>query len=197
VNPHSYYYRWFDNSPRGPMPWQALGSTGIVGGIHLSVLRLTEPAADATTVRDALQYALDMQRDAKDADDSYVAGVRAYDTWIASLHHDDSNPHGASFNAQYWAECRRLAVQFLEEARKRLANRKLAPLLDDAKRHYAIVVKHLDAVANALPMDGEWEPRLKDAKLVQRLVEHLEAARDAERQGLAVLERIVRALPAK
>jgi hypothetical protein len=128
--------------------------------------------------------------------DNYTPGLRAYDTWIAALRDPDVNPHGASFNVQYWAECRRLAVGFLEEARERLDDPELAPLFDEALGHYRTVSEHLDAVAEALPMDNQWGPRLKDEELVDGLIEDLRAARAAEAEGLEVLRRIAAALGA-
>jgi hypothetical protein len=193
-----YYYRGFDNSPQGPIPWQALGTTGIVGVVHVAAVRATDPADDRTAVAEAIRFGLDMQEQAADTpeDAGYMEGIRAYDWWVAALRDPDANPHGASFNAQYWAECRRLAVEFLEEADERLADAELAPLFADAAAHYRTVAEHLNAVAEALPMDGEWGPRLEDNALVSRLIAHLEAARDAEREGLAALARLLDALEA-
>ncbi|KPK58921.1 MAG: hypothetical protein AMK73_08930 [Planctomycetes bacterium SM23_32] len=191
-----YYYRGFDNSSQGPIPWQALGTTGIVDVVHVAAIRATEPADDRTAVRDAIRFALDMQQQAASTPDdaAYMRGVRAYDWWIAALRDPDSNPHGASFNAQYWAECRRLAVEFLKEADGRLADPELAPLFADAAADYATVSENLNAVAEALPMDGEWEPRLKDDHLMNELIAHLEAARDAEEKGLEALARLLQVL---
>lgn len=191
-----YYYRGFDNSSQGPIPWQALGTTGIVDVVHMAAVRPAEPADDATAVREALQFALAMQQGGEDAPDDagYMPGIRAYDRWIAALRDPESNPHGASFNAQYWAECRRLAVAFLQEASDRLGNARLDPLLEEAQAHYETVSEHLDAVAEALPMDGQWGARLKDAELVGELVTHLEAARAAEAKGLAALSRLLSAM---
>jgi hypothetical protein len=187
-----YYYRGFDNSSQGPIPWQALGTTGIVGVVHMASVHLTNPADDRTAVRDALGYALDMQEEAEE--DNYTSGLRAYDTWIAALRDPGVNPHGASFNAQYWAECRRLGVAFLEDARGRLDGPGLSALFDEALEHYRTVSEHLNAVAEALPMDNQWGRRLKDEELVDGLIAHLRAAHAAEAEGLEALARIVVAL---
>jgi hypothetical protein len=183
-----YYYRGFDNSAQGPIPWQALGTTGIVGVVHMAAVHAAEPADDRMGVRDAIDFALDMQ--ARVEEDNYTWGLGAYDTWIAALHDPGVNPHGASFNAQYWAECRRLAVDFLKEADVRLADPGLSPLFAEAVADYGEASENLNAVAEMLPMDGQWGPRLKDQELVGGLVSHLQAARAAEEEGLAALGRI-------
>jgi hypothetical protein len=169
-----------------------LGTTGIVGVVHMAAVSLGEPADDRTALRDAVQYALDMQEVAEE--DNYTWGLNAYDVWIAALHDPGVNPHGASFNAQYWAECRRMAVAFLEEADERLADAGLSPLFADALAAYGNVSENLNAVAEALPMDNEWGPRLRDEALVDGLIARLQAARAAEEAGLGALEQIAERL---
>jgi hypothetical protein len=187
-----YYWKAGDET-KGPVPWQALGTTGIVGLVLVSSVTPAEPADDAKTVGDALRFALDLQQKGSrtPADAVYMPGLRGYDHWIRALEAGDSNPHGASFNAQFWAECRRFAVDFLQEAKQRLGDRKLDPLFDEATAHYQVVAQNLNRVAELFPMDGKWEPRLKDQQLCREAIASLRAARQAEERGLAALAKIV------
>ena len=105
---------------------------------------------------------------------------------------------GQAYNAQCWAECRRHAVAFLEEAKQRLADPKLAPLFDEALARYRIVSEQLGAVAKAFPFKvgdtAGMNERIRDAGRRAKAVEALTAARDAEAAGLKALGRIVDAL---
>jgi hypothetical protein len=188
-----YYYRAIPSlETDGPLAWDKLGTTGRVGGVAVTAVRLTKPASDRQTVMDALRFAVEMQRKgaATAPDAAYMPGVAGYDWWIAALQREDTNPIGASFNAQFWAECRRMAVEFLKEAKGRLNDPGLAPLFDEAIGHYTTVAGKLSSVAELFPMDGQWAARLKDKALCARAIEALKEARAAEAKGLLVLARI-------
>ena len=159
----------------------------------VTAVRLTKPASDRQTVMDALRFAVEMQRKgaATAPDAAYMPGVAGYDWWIAALQREDTNSHGASSNAQFWAECRRMAVEFLKEAKERLSDPDLAPLFDEAIGHYTTVAGKLSSIAELFPMDGQWAARLKDKALCGRAIAALKEARAAEAKGLRVLARIV------
>lgn len=193
-----YYYRALgSNESRGPIPWRALGTTGNVGIVLMKSLKLETPSDDATTVRDALRFALDFQKEAASVpeDAAYISGLRAYDMWIAALRDPESNPHGASFNAQFWAECRRFAVEFLEAAKARVGNERLTPLFDEAISDYREVAGNLSRAAELFPMDGQREARLKDEQIRAEATRTLQAARAAEEKGLDALARLLNAMP--
>ena len=163
-----------------------------MGVVLATSLRLSEPAGDRQAVMDALRFAVEMQRKgaALPASAGYMPGIGGYDWWMAALQRDDVNAHGASFNAQFWAECRRNAVEFLKEAKGRLKDEKLDPLFDEAVGDYEVVADNLGEVASMFPMDAQWDARLKDKALCARAIAALKAARQAEAKGLLVLARI-------
>ena len=191
-----YYYRALgSNETRGPVHWQALGTTGNVGVVLACAVRLSDPADVTVAVRDALDFALEMQDWSASAGGgpAYTSGVKGYDTWIAALRRDDTNPHGAAFNAQFWAECRRFAAQFPAEAKERVLRDELDDLFDEAQDLYEDVRDNLVELAALFPMHDS-EENLHDAERVRKAAAALARARDAEWEALDVLERIHDAL---
>lgn len=156
-----------------------------------------------TTVREALQFAIE-HGSGKHSHEKWHTGLAAYDTWIKALS-DETVPadkvagFGQAYNAQCWAEARRHAVTFLEQAAKRLAgDGALAPLLARATDHYRVVSKNLDIVAEAFPFDlrdkKAMDARIADAALRAEAVKALTAARAAESAALKALVPLVKAL---
>lgn len=155
-----------------------------------------EAADDATTVRQALTFALEIA-DNPDAwiGDHYRAGLEGYDNWIRALAEGKASAIGMRYNAGVWLECRKNAVGFLQGARERLSGRADAAL-DEAVEHYRAVFEGLASVAEIYP----WEEGASDEDTLpideksRAAVKALQTAKDAEAAGLQALERIVRTL---
>lgn len=199
------YYFWKTDmgamDETGPLPWEQLGEVGGVHMIDVQYLSAVEPPADdREVVRAALQWAVRFGAQG-DADDpqrnpAYASGLAAYDEWLTAL--DDpgcweGRPIGAMYNAQVWRECRRYAVQFLTEARDRLADDGLAPLFDAAIGHYGAVETALGSVCDQFWFESPDSKRPAQERH-ERAAAGLTAARDAEQHGLAELQRVVDAL---
>jgi hypothetical protein len=98
---------------------------------------------------------------------------------------------GHGYNAAVWAECREMAVAFLEEARKRLPG-KADAAVDEAIGHYKVVRDKLRAV-------GEMHPFKPDMPMTETLkspeaAKLVREAGAAERKGLESLRKIAAAL---
>ena len=190
-----YYYRDFDNSKKGSKPWQKLGDTGI-GVIEMYVVKKGNPADDSGTVREAFAFVLEHSTNPKKwIHPKYQSGITGYDTWITALETNKADGVGNAYNAAVWNECRQLATTFLEEAKRRL-NEELAPLFDRAIGPYEKVAENLERVTKLFPFTGPNTKgdEIKEPERVQTGLEHLKAARTAEKEGLNALSMILKNL---
>lgn len=203
-NEGNYLFLDFDDSI-GRIHHSKLGDTGI-GAHYLLIVRPGEPAEDETTVREALEFALEVAAGQYGHGGEYATGVAGYDQWISALEEPDAMledevaGHGFAYNAACWAECRRHAAEFLEEARRRLDRDDLEDDLAEAAEHYGTVATRLTEVSELFPMnpaEGEaMGKRLHDASRRETALGALGAARTAEVAGLRALSRIALALGA-
>jgi hypothetical protein len=191
------YYYWCPGCEegRGPKRWQELGDSGI-GVLELYSVSPGEAADDATTVREALTFGIDHAADRDQwTFEHYRAGLAGYDNWIGALQAGTASDMGTRYNTGVWLECRRNAAAFLEEARTRLAGRADCPF-EEASARYRAVAEWLGRVAELYP----WSFEASDAEMLpvddtsRAAVEALQAAKEAEADGLKALEAIVAAL---
>ena len=180
---------------KGPKPWQDLADTGI-GVLELYSVWPGETADDATTVKQALTFALEHAANPKAwIFEHYRAGLEGYDNWIRALQQGEASDMGMRYNTSVWLECRKNAVGFLAEAKERLAGQADAAF-DEALAHYTAVSERLGQVAQIYP--SSFESSAEDLLSVddesQAAVEALKMAREAEAAGLRALETIIQAL---
>ncbi len=185
----------------GRKPHDKLGESEI-GWACVRSVQPCEPADDRTVVREAVKFAL-AHGAGEHSSDMYHTGLSGYDTWIAALADPnglggEDEGFGLAYNAQCWAECRKYAAAFLAEAKTRLADEQLAPLLDEALTHYVTVAAELKTVAETYPFDfrdrDAMAQRAVDADRRATALEALRAARAAEEEGLKALAKIAKAL---
>ncbi len=175
---------------KGPKPWQELGDTEI-GVIEMHSVKPGQGADDATTVKEALAFALEHAKSpAKWILPKYKAGLAGYDAWIGALEGGTAHGFGMAYNAAVWSECRSHAVLFLQEAKERLAERGSA-LFDAAIGQYQTVSQNLNAVADTFPFHGLEPAHIKDETRIRTALEALRTAREAEADGLETLRKIV------
>ncbi|MBD3364614.1 hypothetical protein GF359_05310 [candidate division WOR-3 bacterium] len=175
-----------------PKLWMELGETDI-GVIDMHAVRPLEegPADDVTVVKAALEFAVAYAQTGKWA--FAGAGSKGYDNWIKAFESGKAHPHGAAYNAAVWTECRKYAVEFLKEAKKRLDD-KLSPMFDEATSHYKIVRDNLEQVAELFPFQGMDPEHVKDKERTKKAIEALKVSREAEEKGLAALEKIAESI---
>ncbi len=177
---------------KGPKPWMELSCTEI-GSLEMYSVRRGKAADDATTVKEALEFALEHSKSpAKWIHPKYKAGPAGYDKWIQALETGKANKFGAAYNAAVWNECRQYAVKFLEEAKERIRGR-YSPLFENAAENYKVVAQNLQRVSQLFPFPPKDEEN-KNADICKAAIEYLRKARSSEELGLKTLEDIVKAL---
>lgn len=186
-----YYYSGGGADPiKGPKPWQELGESDI-GLVEMYSIKPGQPTDDATTVKEALEFALEHSKDKKWILPRYNSGLAGFDKWIETVAKGEAMGVGMAYNAAVWAECRALGLQFLREARQRLDG-SMSPLLDEAINSYSPVVDSLNRLVDIFPFPPDGE--IEDKERIKKALEHLKRAREAEEKGLKSLEKIVAAL---
>ena len=177
----------------GHKPWQDLAETGI-GWLMAASVHQVPAAEDQETVKRTIEFALAFAASGTDGvHQEYAAGIAGCDNWIRALETGPADGFGPAYNAAVWSECRQHAAPFLWEARDRLAC-EVAPLLDQAIRHYGNVAGHMKAVSDAFPFFGGRPEHVQDDTRIRFAIEHLKVAREMEMAGLGSLEDIVSAL---
>jgi hypothetical protein len=185
----------------GPLAWDEYGDGGVVHMIAMQFVSLgAPPAAPREVVKAALQWAVRFGARG-DADDphrnaAYASGLAAYDQWIAALDDPEcwkGDCSGAMYNGEVWRECRHYAVEFLKEAKHRVGDDNLAPLFDEAIRHYERVEAKLGVECEQFGIDSPAKaaPQAERSQKAQRA---LREAKYAEDSGLKALARLTAAL---
>jgi hypothetical protein len=177
-----------------PKPWQELGEAE-TGVLYMSSVKPGQAKSDSAVVKEALAFAVEHSSNPKKwTFPKYMTGPAAYDNWIGALESETALGFGVAYNAEVWHECRHLAVEFLKEAKKRLANPKLDLLFDEACGRYEVVRDKLKEITGLFPFLAFVPEHIKDAARREKAINLLKATRDAESRGLETLAKIVEAL---
>jgi CubicO group peptidase (beta-lactamase class C family) len=194
-DPNGYYFKGVHRlSGTGPKHWQRLGKTSI-GRLSVKFVKPCTPASDRQTIKEALQFALKLSTNTGNwTYKGYKLGLAAYQQWIKAIEEKRANGYGMAYNSAAWAECRKYAVQFLQESKSRISS-KLNPLFEEAIEHYHEVSHHLDRISQMFPFqnttDAQMQIGIEDHQRCRKAIWHLERAMGAEGAGLKVLRRIV------
>jgi len=183
-----------DNAPGD---WRKFGADA-VGFLEIWSIRPGQKADDETTIKAALSFAADMAKAPDERTiDQGTGGLSGYDNWIVGLESGKGDAFGGAYNTAIWSECRRFAVEFLEEANQR-TGKKYDSLFQPAIEQYKVVSDNLNEVEKLFPYksatEDEWKQNMEDSQRRQKAVEHLKAAKAAEAAGLELLGKIVEAL---
>jgi len=195
VDDTGYYYKgYFQEEGAGPKPWQTIGKMFL----DITVVKhVKDPIDETKQVKDALQWALRLA----DNDEEWIqapryqAGLQGYDAWITTLEKGAAVQFGNAYNAMVWWECRDMAHHFFIEAMERLSS-KTKPFIDKASQFYRQVSEHLLAFTKLFPFEKDkltMDP-IPVSDTVREGVQHLKKAREAEAQGLKVIETIIEKL---
>lgn len=179
---------------KGPIKWQDVG-TSEIGILEMYSVHETPASEPEVVVKQAFEKVLHHSTNPGEwIFDNYSSGILGFDKWIVAVEEGSANSMGLAYNAAVWAECRKYAVEFLNEAKKRLP-KETGQLFETSIKHYDEVSKNLDRVAKIFPfevgMPGEpigVSLKSKDGS------GYLTAARNAEEKGLESLKPIVEAL---
>ena len=90
--------------------------------MEFHIVKPWEKVPDRKTIKEALQFALDISKSPeKWIISGYKSGFAGYELWINALKENRADAFGTAYNAATWAECRKYAVEFLKEAKHRLS----------------------------------------------------------------------------
>lgn len=189
-----YYYSGYISG--GPVPWQKLGDFD-VRSVQVYSVEPCTPAPDRKVVRDALATILHGVEDPQgwtlgpSFGTGFRSGLAAYELWAEALEAGRAGRDSHTYNAQMWSECRRMAVEFLDEARRRLPGRCDAAFEQAADR-YSVVRDRLLALLDLHPYrePADWGEMLASPRAAALVRE----AGAAEREGVASLRLILAAL---
>ncbi len=158
-----YYYSSYETG--GPVKWEEYGNHDVKVVAAYSV-EPCAPAPDRKVLKDVLEAVVQhastpLGWHGVEDEEIYTTGPTAFDVWADSLESGEAKRDGTSYNALVWHECRAQAVDFLQEARQRLAG-EISPACDralaDAAAAYAQVRDALKELSLLVPMNMEiWD----------------------------------------
>jgi CubicO group peptidase (beta-lactamase class C family) len=186
-----YYHKgWEAEQGKGPVYWYELGQTDIgLLGMHF-VRPVSSNVPYQEIVKKAFQFVLDFSANSKQwVPGDCRAGPEGYARWISLLEAGKEDEYGVSYNAAEFAEGRKFAVEFLEEAKAHLAP-ELSPLFDQAIQQYRLAAQNLEKMSQTFPHNVPATQRaanLKDQERRLAAIQYLRGAKDAEVEGLKVL----------
>jgi CubicO group peptidase (beta-lactamase class C family) len=186
-----YYYKgWEAEQGKGPVYWYELGQTDIgLLGMHF-VRPVSSNVPYQEIVKKAFQFVLEFSANSKQwVPADCKAGPEGYARWISLLEAGKEDEYGVSYNAAEFAEGRKFAVEFLEEAKVHLGS-ELSPLFDQAIQQYRVVAQNLQKMSQVFPHDVPATQRAAnviDEQRRQSATQCLRVAKDAEVEGLKVL----------
>jgi len=175
----------------GPKPWNEVGNSKI-GVLEIYSVYPTETANPVKAIKDSLEKVLYHASNPPDLIfPNYRSGLAGYDWWIDAIEDGSALTMGHSYNAAVWSECRKYAVEFLKEAKKHVDS-DAKKLLDDARSSYIISARNLERVFKDYP----FSPKLEQTPLgiddrTHYTVQRLKRAKEAEKNGLAILKSLV------
>jgi transcriptional regulator with XRE-family HTH domain len=173
----------------GPKPWHELGDSEW-GVLEVHIVRPGHIADNLKTIRDVFTLAIEHagRRPSGPLDD--LTGTEGYEHWIEAISSRTADSLGLAFNADFYARARRLAVEFLIEARQRTGNA-FPRLFAEAIEAYETVSASMDRLAALFPLPGndEW---IANDQLREDAVRSLRAAMMAEERGRIAIVRLLK-----
>lgn len=186
----SQYFFDGPNKGAGVLPFEKLGKTE-VPLIHLLTIDTKTPESDAKIIKDTLEFAVFESTNPASMhwhDHGYAGGLDAYELWAQELEKGDILGTGAHYNAQCWAEARKNALLFLNEAMHKLPSLKRD--FENAVVEYGIVENSLSQVAEFFPF-FQFDPNhAKEQDRVEKTAELLRKAKVAETRGIEILKEL-------
>jgi hypothetical protein len=160
------------------------------GGVYVlafpTVMAMPQELAD----RDAIIGAIEAMS-WRIMDPKYASSDAAYELWISELQTNQAEPMGLAYNAQCWADARRLAERFVDRLAGRI--KVVASKLTAAHGHLARCADALERVAKLFPFPAPGKPMSADTR--HSAIEALRTARTADIDALVALRETATAWP--
>lgn len=193
-----YYYKGRDNREGlNRVYWVELGNTNIgLLGMHIvKPVELNLPVNDM--LKQAFQFVVEHFNNSKKwINSDCKAGAKGFDRWISALSNGTIDPEGAVHLAATIGEYRYYAVEFLRDMRTRF-DPELRSFFDEALDLYQISSESINKVAELFPANSgfdQWVKYINDKSRCAKAIEHLENAKNAEMEGILILEKIIEIL---
>jgi hypothetical protein len=179
-------FRQCSGEPEEPIPWDKLEAPG-----GPNVMAFPTPTSHRVEDGDrfALSTAVERLRPWSptwDGRPGHVSGLAAYDAWVSGLTSDRAVPFGAAYNAQCWAEGRRLAAEYVAGVAARHPEKEA---LADAAGAYADAARAMGRVAELFPFRMPAQPASEEA--VAQAAEALRAAKESEARAANSIAQVV------
>ena len=177
-----------------PKPWRDVGESGI-GMLEILTLKPAEPVNKEQIIQDALAFVIAFNEGSAEwVLPGYRSGQDAYDVWIEALKSGKATLMGHAYNSAVWAECRKNALAFLQEA-KREINGKLGASIHGSIRSYGEIAQRLTNVSALYPfLENNRDGKVGKNPKSKKAVEHLKAAKRAEAEGIGYLKDLLKEL---
>ena len=165
------------NEPQPPVRFDQIEAPGGPYVLGFPAAMTPPQSADRDAIADAVRI---MSADPLEED--WGVGASAFDVWSRSLENNEAATFGNAYNAQCWAEARRLAERFVARVAER--NENVPPL----RLAHAALKRSADAladVAELFPFPGKAEDLSDSAR--RQAAERLRAAKAADADALTLL----------
>ena len=156
-------YRKTLNQPQPPVKFDELDAPG---GLYTLGFPTAMKTPRETADRGAIEHAVQVMSE-RFTDHDLASGLDAYDLWIEQLEQNKAVAFGNAYNAQCWAEARRLAERFVGGVAERNAT---VPALREAHAAFKRSAEAMERVGKTFPFPG--------------VPEHLNEPGGRERRGL-------------
>ncbi|QKG83831.1 sigma-70 family RNA polymerase sigma factor [Kroppenstedtia pulmonis] len=180
-----------DLEARRGLPYDRLGR-GKLKELALVTIDSRERVEPKAALRGALQMALEHGEGKEPAMPGYVQGTAAYASWAEAFKSGSVDPFGNAYNAAVYSDARQFATHFLlmwsSTCPERQANPQEQLLLARAAACYAQVGEALTELRTLFPFPSGGDPA--DPGKAQAAVKLLEKAKEAETEGLHLLEEL-------
>ncbi|MFX1283002.1 MAG: ArsR/SmtB family transcription factor [Promethearchaeota archaeon] len=178
-------FRSLINQPDDPVAFDALQAPG---GLHAVIFENQLSKVTMSDDRDALQRAITLA-EGQLAEDNYVAGVLAYETWANVLETAPQEKvlyHGNSYNNECTLEAKDLSAAFLGRLAEKYNTEPFSSYLKEAAEKFGKIVELLKSFQKIFPFafegDLSEEKRLEGAKILREVIPH-------ERQTLTLMKK--------
>ncbi|WP_026021119.1 hypothetical protein [Paenibacillus senegalensis] len=125
----------------------------------------------------------------------YMIGLAGYDAWISCMQRRKAEPFGNAYNIAVISDAREFAVQFLRELvihwnGENVVERTVRKMAAEAAAHYSKSAAALVNIRELFPFPHGGRP--DDPAVADRAADLLQEAKEAESQGIEVLERLLK-----
>jgi|GEM_PF-528027 len=182
----------------GELPYTNLGR-GQIGEMYLLTITDTFEPDRVEMLQGAVRMALEHAHDqlVENVNNDNRNGLAGYDAWIRAFETRKINPFGNAVNTDKVCDAREFAAEFLRQTAvrwqgKHRDDQTIRHLLEEAASHYDVVAGQLSELRAMFPCPDGGTPN--DEEQAAAAIRLLQAAKEAEKQGLGVLKALLEKL---